>query len=376
MPLTPAQRRQLRRDCTLIVPGFAHLTAAQEFRAMADWCEAQGTEHDLYGQGDLVEGFEGKIARLLGKPAAVFMPSGIMAQAVAVKLWTEGAGLPRFGLHPTSHLLLHEEQAHDALLHCHAVPLGDRLRPLLASDLQACAQALACVIVELPIREAGGQLPSWDELQALKAEARQRDLRLHMDGARLWESAPHYGKTPAEIAEGFDSVYVSVYKGIGALSGALLVGGDDFIANARLWRRRLGGTLYHLSPMVVSAAMRFDERLAWMPGLYQRARDLAAGLAGVPRLRLNPATPQTPMLHLFFDAPADAVLEARDALAAGTGCWLVDGVRPAEVPGWSVSELTVGDRLLNTGAADNARIVALFAQLCDTLSTHPEPPSP
>jgi threonine aldolase len=257
MRYTPDERLKLREDCELIVPGHTELGPAQEFRAIADWCEREGVRHDHYGEGKLIGDFERKIAALLGQPAAVFMPSGIMAQSAAVKIWTEAAHLPRFGMHPTSHLAAHEEQAWSALLHCHGVPIGDRLRPMLASDLDANAQPMACLLVELPIREAGGQLPSWDELEALKAAAQRRGIRLHMDGARLWESAAFYGKTHAEIATGFDSVYVSVYKGIGGLSGAVLAGPVDFIAQARLWRRRLGGTLFHLSPMVASAAMRF-----------------------------------------------------------------------------------------------------------------------
>lgn len=363
-PYTPSQRRELRKACTLVVPEFASATPAEEFRQLADWCEAHGVEHDHYGSGELVEGLERKVAALLGKPAAAFMPSGIMAQLAAVRIWTEAAQLPRFGMHPTSHLAHHEGQSHEALLHCHGVPVGNRLRPLLASDLEVCRQALACLLVELPIREAGGQLPSWDELEALKAAARARGLPLHMDGARLWESAAHYGKRYAEICEGFDSVYVSVYKGIGGFSGALLAGSDDVVAQARLWRRRLGGTLYHLSPMVASAAMRLDERLALMPALYRRAVDLAAGLAAVPGLRVNPRVPQTNLMHLYFDAPVEAVSRARDHLAAQQHCWLIDGMRPAEVPGWCVAELYVGDRLLQL---DNQRVVPLFAQLCEAM---------
>lgn len=367
MRYTAEQRRQLREDCELVVPGFAEPSPAEEFKALADWCALHGVEHDHYGSGKLVEDFERKIATLLGKPAAMFVPSGVMAQLAAVKVWTEVAHLPRFGMHPTSHLALHEDEAWSALLHCHGVLIGDRLRPMLASDLDASAQPMACVIVELPIREAGGQLPSWEELEVLKAAAQRRDIRLHMDGARLWESAAFYAKTHAEIAAGFDSVYVSVYKGIGALSGAVLAGPDDFIAQARLWRRRMGGTLYHLSPMVASAAMRFDERVALMPALYARTLDLATGLRDAcPALRVNPAVPQTSMFHLYFPAPVDAVNDARDAIAASQRCWLFGGVRAAEVPGWSLVELNVGDRLLK---ADNARIIPLFAQLALALQS-------
>ncbi|MEO8525502.1 MAG: beta-eliminating lyase-related protein [Caldimonas sp.] len=364
MPATPAERRELRKRCSLVIPDFATGSAADDFRQLAAWCEEHQVEHDQYGQGELVEGFERKVARLLGKPAAVFMPSGVMAQLAAVRVWTETAGVARFGMHPTSHLTHHEEQAYQALLHCHGVPIGQRLRPMRASDLEAAHQALACVIVELPIRESGGQLPSWDELDALKAMARERRVPLHMDGARLWESAAYYGKDYAAIAAGFDSVYVSVYKGIGGFAGALLAGSDDFVATARLWRRRMGGTLHRLSPLVAAAAMRFDERIALMPALYRRAVDLAAGLGVLPGLRVNPTVPHTNLMHLYFDALPDAVAEARDELARISGCWLIGGIQAAEVPGWSVTELYVGDQLLQVG---NERVVPLFAQLCEAI---------
>jgi len=364
MPATPAERRALRRACSLVVPDFATGSAAEDFRAIADWCDANDVEHDAYGQGEVVEAFERKVADRLGKAAAMFAPSGVMAQLAAVKIWAEAAGLDRFGLHPTSHLAHHEEQAYAALLRCHAVPVGHRLRPMLAADLENVKERLSSLHVELPIREAGGQLPSWDELEALKSAARERRIALHMDGARLWESAAFYGRDHAAVAAGFDSVYVSVYKGLGGFAGALLAGEAAFIAQARVWRRRLGGTLYHLSPLVASAARRFDERLALMPRLYRRAVELAAGLAGLPGLRVNPAVPHTNMMHLHFDAPPEALADARDEIAKATRCWLVNGAQPTDVPGWSMSELYVGDSLLGAG---NDRVVPLFAQLCERL---------
>jgi len=368
MSLSNAQRGELRRQCELTLPGFAVATAAEDFRAVAAWCETHRIEHDEYGEGALVEGFEAKVAALLGKPAAVFMPSGIMAQLAAVRVWTERARLPRFGMHPTSHLANHEAEAHVALLRLHGVPVGDRLRPIVAADLESVRQDLACLIVELPLRESGAQLPTWDELEALKTLARDRGMPLHMDGARLWESAAFYGRTVAEIASGFESVYVSVYKGIGGPAGALLAGSADVVAAARLWRRRMGGTLYHLSPLVAAAAMRFDERLALMPALYRRALDLARGLKPLPGLRVNPSVPHTNLMHLYFDAPFEDLNDARDEIAQTERCWLFRSAGKADVPGWSMVELYVGDRLLHL---DNDRVVPLFAELCARMRSRP-----
>ncbi len=170
MPLTDAKRQSLRAR-SAAVPGFARTTPADDFAAMGAWCEAHDVAYDRYGDGDVVGDLERKVAGLLGKPAAVLMPSGVMAQLAALRVWCGRAGVDRFGFHPTSHLAVHEDQAYAALMRLDAVPLGDRLRPLVAADLEACRERLACLIVELPIREAGGQLPSWDALDALKSAA-------------------------------------------------------------------------------------------------------------------------------------------------------------------------------------------------------------
>ena len=122
----------------------------------------------------------------------------------------------------------------------------------------------------------------------------------------------------------------------------------------------MGGTLIHQSPMIASAALRLDERLAQMDACYARALSLAEAVATVPDLRVNPATPHTNMMHLHFDAPADAILERRDAIAERDGLWLIGGARAAETPGWCVSELYVGDTLLDL---DNDEVVSRLSEL-------------
>ena len=329
MPLTAPQRAKLRERCAVVLHGFRTPSPAQEFRLLADWCEAHGVSHDVYGEGALIEDFERRIADLIGKAAAAFMPSGVMAQLIAIRIWTERAGLPRFGLHPTSHLIGHEREAYQALFQLHGAVVGDRLRPMTAADLAAEPSPMACLVVELPIREAGGQLPTWEELEALKTLARERNIALHMDGARLWESRAFFGRTHAQIAEGFASVYVSAYKGLGGIAGAVLAGDTDFIDQARQWRRRMGGTLIHQSPMIASTALRLDARLGIMDACYARALSLAEALGGVAGIKVNPAIPQSNMMHLYFEAPAEAVRERRDLIAQRDGVWVIGAAKPA-----------------------------------------------
>lgn len=361
---TPEQREALRRGCRVFVGGHGEAGPGEELAAIGAWCREHGWHADRYGDGALIGAFEAKVAALLGKEAGVFMPSGTMAQQAALAIWCERAGVPLFAMHATAHLELHEFRAYARLSRLSALLLGPRERPTLPADLAACPERLAALLVELPAREIGGQLPAWDELVELAAVARAKGVRLHMDGARLWEAREAYApRSYADVCAPFDSVYVSFYKGIGALSGALLAGDAAFVAEARVWRRRYGGTLAQLHPYVASAAMRFDAQLAKMPAYRARARALAERLAAVPGLRVLPAPPQVNLFHVHFDAPAAALAAARDRIAAEDGVWLAGRFADAPTPGWSVTEIYAGDNLLALADADVAGVAARFGRL-------------
>jgi len=360
---TPAERDALRRGCTLVVPGHPAEEPGGELAAIGAWCAAHGWRADLYGRGSLIDAFEQKIAALLGKEAAVFMPSGTMAQQIALRIWCDRAGVPHFAMHATAHLELHEQRAYAHLHGLRATLLGDAARPTGAADLDACAERLAALLVELPAREIGGQLPAWEGLVELAERARGRGVRLHMDGARLWEAREAYApRTYAEICAHFDSVYVSFYKGIGALAGAMLAGPADFVQEARVWRHRHGGTLVQLHPAVASAAMRFDAALARMPAYRARAAALAGGLADLPGCVIRPSPPQVNMFHVHFAAEAAALELARDRIAREEGAWLANRFVALPTPGMAMTELYVGDNLLR---ADDAVVLPAFARLLD-----------
>ena len=358
-----AARRRLRQGCRHVLRHGAE-QPAEVLERLASWCAAEDVEFDHYGRGSLIESLEDKVASLLGFPAGRFMPSGKLAQNAALRIWSERARTRHIGMHPTSHLELHEARAYSHLFGLRATLVGPARSPLLAEHLRAVAEPMAALLTELPIREAGGQLPTWEQLEELKLEARERDIRLHLDGARLWETATHYGREYREICAGFDSVYVSFYKGIGALSGAMLLGPRDFIDEAVLWQRRCGGELITLLPNVASAAMLFDERLARMPAYHQRALALAAILNALPGVSTLPQVPHASMMHVFLTAPREVALAARDQVAEESGVWLVDDLRPADVPGhcfyeWQVGEAACGFEL--DGLAD---LLGRFAELC------------
>ncbi|MDB5959067.1 MAG: threonine aldolase, partial [Massilia sp.] len=294
---------------------------------------------------------------LLGLEAAVFCNSGTMAQVTALRLAVQDRVSRLVALHPTSHIFVHEKSNYQLLGHFDALAVGDRHRPWTAADLAAVPDKLGAVAMEMPMREIGGQNPTWQEIEAIKAHCRERGAHLHMDGARLWEAAAGMGKTPAELAAGFDSVYVSLYKGIGGLGGAMLAGSAGFVGRAAEWFRRQGGNVIHRSPYVVAAAMQFDQRLAAMPAYFQRTLEFYELLRAFPRLQVNPAAPQANMLHLHLPVSRERALAIRDAIAREHGVWLFGRANHAALPDTSYVELYVGDNLL--GLADEQVVAAL-----------------
>ncbi|WP_224248804.1 threonine aldolase family protein [Hyalangium gracile] len=326
-----------------------------ELIRIGEWVKKQGASADVYGNGELVQSFERKVAGLLGFEDGCFMPTGTMAQLIVLRMYADASGNRNVGLHPSSHHVLHESDSYEVLHGLRAVHVSPWTRPVLASDVREAPDRLGTVSVELPVRWLGGQLQTWEQLEELKRTCRERGVKLHMDGARLWESQPFYGRSYADICRGFDSVYVSFYKMVGAMGGAMLVGGRDFINEARTWRHRHGGNIFHMLPYAASAAMRLDEVLARIPGYVQRAKSLSEAIASDTRLTVLPRPVQTNLFRVFLRGDAMALRQQRDRIASEQGIWVANGFIQTRVPGVVETELQVGPALGDISDADAAR---------------------
>ena len=313
---------------------------------------------DRYGAGGAVQALEAEMRDVLGKPAVVFMPSGTMAQQIAIRIHADKRGARAFAFHPTAHLELHEDKAYQHVHGLVGVPIGDALRLLTLEDLSAIHEPLAAVLFELPQREIGGQLPQWEDLELQVASVRARGAAVHLDGARLWECTPHYRKSPAAIAALFDTVYVSLYKGLGGLAGCCLAGEVDVIDQARVWRTRHGGRLFAMWPYAASGLAALRKRLPLMPAYYEHARAIADALRGNAKIEIVPDPPQTPMMHLHIRVDEAAFLNAALRLATEQGIFTWSGTSPGATPAIRVVELTVGDATLTFSASEVAEILA------------------
>nr|BFE67982.1 hypothetical protein GCM10020092_012830 [Actinoplanes digitatis] len=205
-----------------------------------------GAAADVYGEGGVVAELEQHVAAVLGKPAAVFLPSGTMAQGATLRVHADRRTTRTILWHPYSHLDRHEGQAHSRLHQLIGRPVGEVEQLITLDDLSEVAEPVAALLLELPQRDLGGALPAWEDLVAQTSWARDRGAAVHLDGARLWEASAGYERSPAEVAALFDTVYVSFYKGIGALPGCCVAGPEQDVAQVREWRGRLGGTLFAL----------------------------------------------------------------------------------------------------------------------------------
>jgi len=307
---------------------------------------------------DAVPRLEQRIAELLGKPAAAMFPSGTMAQQVALRIHADRRGIRSVAFHPTCHLEVHEQKGYAAVHGLMSALVGDPNSLITLADLAALREPVAALLLELPQREIGGRLPGWEDLVAQTGWARERGAAVHMDGARLWEAQPFYGRPHAEIAALFDTVYVSLYKGLSGIAGAVLAGEQDFVQHARLWRDRLGGNVDRFWPMAYAAERGLDELLPRMAECVNRAGGWAAALRRVPGVRVVPDPPQTNMFHLHLDADPQAITVAVKRLRAETGLALPRYVWQLPTPGQCAMEISVFAQLDEVSDAEAADLLA------------------
>ncbi|MEU1088550.1 beta-eliminating lyase-related protein [Streptomyces sp. NPDC005892] len=324
---------------------------------------------DIYGNGVVAE-VEERVAGLLGMEAAAFFPTGTMAQQVALRCWAARTGNATVALHPLAHPEVHEEGALGAVSGLRTVYPTDAPRLPTAEEVAGVAEPFGTLMLELPLRDAGFVLPTWEELTEVVAAARERDAVVHLDGARLWECAPHFGHGLAEIAGLADSVYVSFYKSLGGMSGAALAGPRTLIEEARSWRHRYGGQIFQQYPAALSALIGLEQELPRLPEYVEQARMVAGALAealeasAVPWFRLRPEPPHTHQFHLWLPYSTEVLDEASLRQAEETGVtlfrrWSAGSQLP---PGVAYTEVTVNAPGLEWTAEDVRDAVREFVE--------------
>ncbi len=346
----------VRAGCSRFLNGHGPATARGWVERLAA-SPVLDVELDVYSDGPAMKQLEQETAVLLGKPAGMFFAKGITAQQAALLSHCQATNRRTVALHPSSHFAMDEHDTLDRLAGLVSLRLGSDIRHFTAADLERAAEPIGCVTVEVPLRRAGFLAPSWDELVGVSTWCRVRNIPFHLDGARLWEVAPHYGKSLAELSALADSVYVSFYKGLGGMGGCVLAGSPAVLAACRPWRNRFGGDMPTIFPYVLTGLEGLRAHLPRMAEYYRQACAIAASVARTPRLRVRPGVPHGNSFQVHFDAPRAAVEAAVTRLAQEEGVWLVNRLSDTAWPGTCYAEIVVGAATMEWAAEDVAAVL-------------------
>ena len=268
-------------------------------RAMAD----APLGDDVYGEDPTVNALERRTAELLGKEAAVFMPSGTMTNQVALRSHTEGGDAILADIN--AHIFRLEGGAPGGISGLMIRPLMGRNGIFTAEDVAAAARRphrfMPTTVMPLPKlvcventhNIGGGAIWPIEAVRAIAAAAGAHDMPMHLDGARLWHACVATGLSEAAYAEPFDSVSVCFSKGLGAPVGSALAGSAAFIDRARRFRTMMGGAMRQAGSIAAGALYAIEHHRARLAEDHGKARHLAEGLARLPGIAIDPADVET-----------------------------------------------------------------------------------
>ncbi len=269
---------------------------------------------DVYGEDPTVNELEALAAEMTGKEAGLFVPSGTMGNLAAV-LTHCGRGDEAI-VGSLSHTFLYEAGGISALggVHSRQVPnqpdgtlaLEDIRAAIRSEDVHFPPSRL--LVLENTHNRCGGVALTAEYTRAAADLAHAAGLAVHLDGARLFNAAAALGVSAAELAAPADSVTFCLSKGLCAPVGSVLCGSRAFIRRARRIRKQLGGGMRQAGVLAAAGLVALREMAPRLAQDHQRARRLAAGLAALPGVRLDPGTPHTNMVYLSLDEslPLDA----------------------------------------------------------------------
>ncbi len=292
-------------------------TVTRPTAAMRAAMAAAPVGDDQYGEDPTMNLLQERAAALLGKPAALWLPSGTMANQVALRVLTRPGD--EVVTSRESHAGWHETGGAAANAGVQLVEVG--AQGVFTADAFAAAikpsglpvfPPTTLVEIENTHNRGGGIVFPQAEVERICALARERGIASFLDGARLWNASVASGRPEAELAAPFDLVAVAFSKGLGAPGGSLLAGSRALIAAATRQRRMLGGAMRQNGIFAAAALHGIDHHRTRLADDHRHARSLAETLAASPAVQLDLATVQTNIIvfHLAPGAPDAAALVA------------------------------------------------------------------
>lgn len=287
---------------------------------------------DVYGEDPTVNLLEERAAQLLGKEAAVFVPSGTMGNLIAV-LSHCGRG-DEMILGDQNHIFRFEQGGSSAVGGVHPRTLRNLPDGTLdVAEIEAAIRSddqhnpvSRLIALENTHNLCGGVPLALDYVAAVGVVAQRHGLALHVDGARIWNAAVALGVSPARVLRDADSASVCLSKGLAAPVGSLVVGSAPFIKKARRMRKQVGGSMRQAGVLAAAGLIAITEMVERLADDHAHAAQLAHGLARIDGILLDPATVKTNIIYFDIAPSANltggalvAGLKRRGILASATG---------------------------------------------------------
>jgi threonine aldolase len=259
---------------------------------------------DVYGEDPSINTLQAMAAEMLGKEAGLFVPSGTMGNLASILAHCNRGDEIILG--DVAHTFLYEAGGIAALggVQPHTIPNQpdgtldpDDIRAAIRAD-DAHQPPTRLITLENTHNRCGGAALSVEYTRSIGELAAERGLILHLDGARIFNAAAALGVSPAELAAPVDSVTFCLSKGLCAPVGSVICGSREFIHKAHRIRKQLGGGMRQAGVLAAAGIVALETIVPRMADDHQRARQLAAGLAALPEVTLDPGTPQTNMVYL------------------------------------------------------------------------------
>ena len=291
----PGERVDLRSD-----------TVTQPTPPMREAMAAAVVGDDVLGDDPTVIELQNRIAEMLGKEAALFVPSGTMSNAVAIKSQTKPGD--EIVTHRKSHIYMYEAGGYAVLAGCSISLVEGEMGQMSPEDVQRAIRKVAgsdshypectLICVENTANVGGGSIYDQETLDAICEVAHKNDCRAHMDGARMFNAVVASGTNPARMVRDFDTISICLSKGLGAPIGSVLVGDAATIAEAHRWRKMFGGGMRQSGILAAAGLYALENNIDRLEEDHARARRLAEALDAMEAYSIDLGAVQSNMVYI------------------------------------------------------------------------------
>jgi len=288
---------------------------------------------DVYGEDPTVNRLQERAAEVFEKEAALFVPTGSMGNQIAVKVHTQPG--QEVIIEERGHIYKYEMGGPAAIagVTMRSIKCGqasgmltwEKIAPALQIGVSYHVSSTALICLENTHNFGGGSVMTAEQCDDICDNAHKHGLRVHMDGARIFNASVALETPVAELTRGCDSVQFCLSKGLGAPVGSMLVGSVEFIEQARMWRKRLGGGMRQVGILAAAGLIALEDRPKRLHEDHENARNLAYGLSEINGIGIDPKTVVTNIV--IFDISGTGMhtaeicskLEDKGILAGGFG---------------------------------------------------------